>query len=62
MVFMSDRDAAASACDPAESVELAAQRADQVGWVLWVVRFDERICVAALRGGHGVCASVVRVG
>lgn len=62
MVFMSDRDAAAGAGDPAESVELAAQRADQVGWVLWVVRFDERICVASLSGGHGVRASVVRDG
>jgi hypothetical protein len=27
--------------------------------VLWVVRFDERICVAVLSGGHGVYASVV---
>ena len=62
VVFMSDRDAAAGAGDPAKSVELAAQRADQVGWVLWVLRFDERICVAILRAGHGVRASVVRAG
>ena len=59
---MSDGDAAAGAGDPAESVELAAQRADQVGWVLWVVRFDERVCVAVLRAGHCVCASAVRGG
>lgn len=59
---MSDRDAAARASDPAESVELAAQRADEVSWVLWVVRFDKRVCVAVLSGGHGVRASVVRGG
>jgi hypothetical protein len=62
VVFMSDRDAAASAGDPAERVELAAQGTNQVGWVLWVVRFDERVCVAVLRGGHGVRASVVSGG
>ena len=48
---MLDRDAAAGARHPAESVELPAEGADQVGWVFWVVRFDERVCIVVLRGG-----------
>lgn len=54
VVFMLDRNAAAGARHPAESVELPAERADQVGWVIRVVRFDERVCVAVLRDGHFV--------
>jgi hypothetical protein len=51
VVFMLDRNAAAGARHPAESVELAAERADQVGWVFRVLGFDERVGVVVLSGG-----------
>jgi len=54
VVFMLDRDAAASARHPAESIELSAKRADQVCRVFRIVRFDERICFVVLSGSHFV--------
>jgi hypothetical protein len=54
VVFMLDRDAAAGARHPAKSVELPAERADQIGWVFRVLRFDERVSVVVLSGGSHV--------
>lgn len=60
VIAMLDRDAAASPCDPAKGIELAAEGADIVGRVLWVGGSDECVRVGAVCRRHAPRAAIVR--
>jgi len=49
VVAMLDRHTTSSASHPAEVVEVAAERAYVVGWVVWVVGDHERVFVVCWR-------------